>query len=314
MLSTPRFERSIRPIFIIGAPRSGTSITTWAVGQLPNVQTMPETSWIAPMSTAAHLAFGYGSSRGRYSHLSNVAYPHRHFMRRMGEAIDAIVQDCFVERCHRLYGDFEANGELRPSTELESTAFQVRHSVDEPKQRWIDGTPYNTYFTWALAQMFPEAVFIHNLRRPEDVATSLEGFDKLGADPLALVDGLNVWSSHTEAAWLTERALGKRRVYRLHFDRIGSDSEAVFREVAEFIGEPYTSDMLAPLRTRINSSDVDERRADNLERLAKLEEFRRCQRLYDDVLRTPAGDTPDADAMETLRTRFVDYTAHHPLL
>lgn len=314
MLSTPRFDRSVRPIFIIGAPRSGTSITTWAVGQLPNVQTMPETSWIAPMATAAHVSFGYGDSRGRHSHLSNVAYEQPYFMRRIGEAIDAIVNDCYVERCHRLYGDFEANGELRTTPEFQATPFQVRHSVDEPKRRWIDGTPYNTYFTWGLAQMFPEAVFIHNLRRPEDVATSLEGFDKFeGQDALALADGLHVWSTHTEHAWLTERALGKQRVFRLHFERLANDPEALFREVAAFLGEEYSERMLAPLGTRINSSEVDDKRAGNLARLSKVEAFRTCDRLYKDMLATPPGE-PDADAMERLRASFVEHAAHHPLI
>ena len=50
-----------RPIFIIGAPRSGTSITTWVLGQHPNIQTMPETGWIASMGVAAFLSDRKGS-------------------------------------------------------------------------------------------------------------------------------------------------------------------------------------------------------------------------------------------------------------
>jgi hypothetical protein len=284
------------------------------VGQLPNVQTMEETSWISPMATAAFEAFGYGSSRGLRSHLSNVAYEQTIFMRRIGEAIDAIVQDCYEERCRRLYGDFRANGELRPTAEYASLPFQVRRTVDEPKQRWIDGTPFNTYFTWALVQMFPEAKFIHNLRRPEDVATSLEGFDNIGQASVELADGLRLWYNHTEHAWLAERAFGSERVYRLDFARLTDDREALFQEVATFLGEPYTPDMLDPLAARINSSDVDARRAECLERLQHVGEFAACMRLHAQVQAHPPGAGGDEPAMAHLRSSFLAYASQHPLL
>lgn len=314
MLSNPPFERSIRPIFIIGAPRSGTSITNWAVGQLANVQTMEETSWIASMAVGAWRSFGYGSVNGRYSHLSNVAYDASVFMRRIGEAVDAIVQDCYEERCFRLYGDYHANGELRPKPEYETLPFQVRRSVDEPKRRWIDGTPFNTYFTWALMQMFPEAQFIHNLRRPQDVATSLEGFDNIGQEALQLAEGLRVWYNHTEHAHFAEQALGRDRVFRLDFERLASDKEALFREVADFLGEPWSAECLAPLASRINSSAVDDRREGNLQRLAELPEYEACERLYGQVVSRPPSNDLDTAAWERLRERFVEFASHHPLL
>jgi hypothetical protein len=67
--------KAARPIFIIGAPRSGTSITTWALGQHPNIQPMPETAWIASLAVGGYLSHVKGSERGRYSHLSNVEFP-----------------------------------------------------------------------------------------------------------------------------------------------------------------------------------------------------------------------------------------------
>ena len=314
MLSTPKFDRPIRPIFIVGAPRSGTSITTWAIGQLPNVQTMPETSWIATMATSAWTSFGYGSSRGPHSHLSNVAFDASVFMRRVGESVDAIVQDAYEERCRRLYGDWRATGELRVQPSFSDDPFRVRRSVDEPKQRWIDGTPYNSYFIWALVQMFPDAQFIHNLRRPEDVATSLEGFDKFGHDSVALSEGLRNWYSHTEFALLAERALGKSRVFRLDFNRLSGDREALFQDVAAFLGEAYTPDMLAPLAKRINSSEVDDRRAANAKHCANAEGWKQSEALYAQALAHPPSDTCDASALERLRKHFIAHAASHPLL
>jgi hypothetical protein len=313
MLTTPQFEKTPKPIFIIGAPRSGTSITTWFVGQLPNVQPMPETSWIATMAAGGFISHGYGASRGRFSHLSNVGYDVGYFMRRMGEAVDAIVHDCFQERCHRLY----ERTDLKPvpqGIEETYTQFQIRRDPSDPKQRWIDGTPFNTFFTWALSSMFPEAQFIHNLRRPSDVATSLQGFDKFGHEPYELEEGLRVWASHTEAAALCERALGKDKVFRLNFERISAEPEKLVRELCAFLGEPYSPDCLIPLTKRINSSEVDERRTENVERLSELQTYLDCEALYTEIAERPPSDELDATALETLRERFVEYCRHHPLI
>lgn len=314
MKTTPAFAQPKRPIFIIGAPRSGTSITTWVLGQLPNVQTMPETSWIASLAGAAYSSYRYGSSRGRYSHLSNVGYELSYFMQRIGESVDAIVHDCFEERCRKLYGDFRANGRLESSETGADVPYHIRRNANDPKQRWIDGTPYNTFFIWALSEMFPGAKFIHNFRRPDGVATSLEGFDKFGHASVQLEEGLRIWASHTEYAALGEQALGKGRVFRLMFERIAQDPEQLVRELASFLGEEYDDECLIPLGQRINSSDVDHRREANLELMQANAVYRECEALYERVLATPPSDTLDSDALEKLKARFIEYCDHHPLL
>lgn len=309
MLIQPAFNKPTRPIFIIGAPRSGTSVTTWALGQLPNVQPMPETTWIATLAAGGFVAHAYGAARGQYSHLSNVYYPPRHFLRRLGEAVDAIVNDCFQERCYLYYEHENAH-----YADMPDAPFQVRRNPGDPKRRWIDGTPLNTFFLWALAMMFPEARFIHNLRRPGDVATSLEGFDKLGQAAVELEEGLRSWSRHTEAAVLGERAFGPDKVFRLHFDRLADDPEQLLRDLCGFLGEDYSDDCLIPLRHRINSSDVDERRAGNLERLRTLEAYRACESLYDEIVARPVAGDGDPASLERLREQFVEYCRQHPLL
>lgn len=315
MLSSPDYGRDIRPIFVIGAPRSGTSITTWVLGQHPNIQLTPETSWIASIAAGGYLSYTYGSGRGRFSHLSNVKLPLEPFMRRLGEFVHSVVNDCFEERCHRRYGPFRETGELRTPLHFDSPeGFDLRLSVDDPKRRWIDATPFNTYFTWALTLMFPEARFLHNLRRPEDVATSLQGFDKFGHVSLELEDGLRTWASHTEHAWLAERWLGADRVFRLDFSRLSSDPAALVGDVLAFLGEEYSEACLAPLRTRINSSEVDDRRAANLEALREHEAFQRCEALHASVNAQPPGRENDAEAGERLRQQFISYCEHHPLI
>ena len=300
--------KGARPIIIIGAPRSGTSITTWALGQHPNIQPMPETGWIASMAVGAYLSYLKGSERGRFSHLSNIEYPLAPFMVRIGAAVDSIVHDVFDMRCVRFYGARSmSDPDWKPSATQLRNPMQLRRTARDPKQRWIDGTPMNTFYIWALAEMFPQALFIHNLRRPDEVATSLEGFDKVGAEPQALDEGLETWIAHTENAWYAERGLGSERVFRLDFHRIADEPEALLREVCAFLGEDFSADCLLPLSRKLNSSEVAEKRQRNLGLLRGNPAFQRAEAVYDVVQRQPGRMEPDAFSLGVIRQRFLDY-------
>ena len=208
-----------RPVFIIESPRSGTSITNWALGQHPSIQQMPVTAWIATYVMGAIYSFRKGTERGKFSHLSNVEYPEAEFLAHMARSVHDIDCEIFEKRCISLYGsDYKTKG-IRINPENPNTPFQVRRTPQDPKHRWIDGTPLNTHFGWALAKAFPNAKFIHNLRNPADVALSLENFNRVGADAQSIGEGMQTWWDHTHNAHLLELTLGPERVFRLDFDR-----------------------------------------------------------------------------------------------
>jgi len=274
---------------------------------------MPETAWISSMAVGGFLSHRKGSERGRFSHLSNVAFPLERFMARIGEAVDAIVHDAFQERRLKHYGEgFQDPAWTLPERQL-ALPMQLQRKGTDPKRRWIDGTPLNSYFVWALAVMFPHAKFIHNLRRPEDVATSLEGFDRVGAEPQALESGLRTWVEHTENAWFAERGMGAGRVFRLDFERLARDPQPLLREVTGFLGEEYSPDCLLPLSQKLNSSQVDERRKGNREALRQNEAFQTAEALYRAALERRPGEG-DPEAMEVLRQRFLDYCEDRSLV
>ncbi len=311
--SDPEFRHGIRPIFIIGAPRSGTSIMAWALGRHPNIQTMEETNWIATTAIGGALSWALGSSRGLRTHLSNSEYPQAPYMRRLGEFADRVVRDCFEERCRKFYGDFRASTTLQ-MLEGFNPDLPLLSSPSDPKQRWVDGTPLNTHFLWALDQMFPEAVFIHQLRRPGDVANSLESFDLVGATPMELAEGLRQWTRHTEAAALAERAFGAERVFRLRFERIAAEPEALFRDLFDFLGEEYCPDCAATLGMRLNSSEAAARKEANQHAMLDMPEYLQASSLYWQLQDHWPGEATDAGALESMRLGFVDYCSSRSLL
>jgi len=301
MRSQPGFAPAPRPIFIIGAPRSGTSITTWALGQHPNIQPMPETAWIAVMAIAAQQAYIIGSERGRYSHLSNVGLPPEPFLRRIGEAVDKVVNDVFDERCTRLHGNWRALGNIRNEPDHPNPEMMLRRHSRDPKTRWVDGTPLNTEFAWGLATMFPECRFLHLVRQPHEVVASLRNFDAAGGVRHDINDAIQNWIDHTRQAFLAQRALGAERVHVARFNELSADPRAFFGGILAFLGEDWSEDCLAPLGRKINSSNVEDEREKVREAVRNNDLYRKAEDLYRQVFEWTGEETDEA-ALDELRT------------
>ena len=51
-----------KPVFVVGSPRSGTSILAWCLGYHPNIFPVPESNWMGDF--AVNVAMSYQSWRG----------------------------------------------------------------------------------------------------------------------------------------------------------------------------------------------------------------------------------------------------------
>lgn len=314
MHSAPVFADPPRPIFIVGAPRSGTSITDWAIGQHPNIQPMPETAWIAAMAVGVQQAYFIGSERGRFSHLSNVGLPQEPVFRRMGEAIHNVVMDVFEERMTQIHGDWRQLGDIRNADGHPNPELVLRRHSSHPKTRWIDGTPMNSMYAYGLAQLFPEAQFLHLVRQPHEVVTSLANFDAVGGIKHQTREAIQNWLDHTTCAFQLQKALGPQRVYTAYFDDMTSNPRDYFSGILAFLGEEWSEDCLAPLKQKINSSQADGQREEILAAIEGDDLYLRARRLYDEITRYPRDARPDAGALEEMRARFEQHAMDRRLI
>lgn len=240
------------PIFIIGSPRSGTSILTWCLGQHPNILPLEESNWFAPLALALQSCYEIGTARNERSQLSAMRITREQLLNSIGMAINDLI------RCQRNAYE-QAFCELDvASPNSAANIFRPSRSSADPKQRWVDGTPEYAMDVFGLRLLFPQCKFIHILRDARSVVRSLLHFSKVAGFDLVKSEqeAYEYWKRTVLACVSAERAFGSDVVLRIKYDDLVAEPELTLRTCLTFVGEEFYADCLAPMGVQINSSTV----------------------------------------------------------
>ena len=244
-------EEINKPIFVVGSPRSGTSILAWCLGHHPNIFPVPESNWMGDFAANVAVAHQIGSARGDLSTLSAMDIRDDEFFAAFGRSINELVVG------HRRHLEINRENSNSPSKAnprwLEATSMTAG-----PKARWVDGTPEYSLHICGLRKLFPQARFVHMFRDVGAVVCSMVNFHRTTGIQLVAneEDAYKYWLRTVNACLKAEEAYGPHVVYRLRYTALVEHPESALRSLLDFVGEPYSAKCLEPLSQRINSSNV----------------------------------------------------------
>ena len=277
------------PIFVVGSPRSGTSILTWCLGQHPNILPQEESNWMGDFAVHAAAAHAIGSARLDRAQLSAIRLPLTDFLAAFGSTIDSLISNQREAYYAKAYKDAYLAAKANPkqtssSFMLTRDLFTARREAihnktcetgtEEPesleeisralgffppgKRRWVDGTPEYSLQLPALRKLFPAARFIHVVRDVDSVVKSLlRARDSLEFDLVKNEqDAYDYWLRTVRACLEAEKAWGFQVVRRIRYLDMVERPRATLASILRFVSEPFSSACLGPLAERINSSRV----------------------------------------------------------
>ncbi|MGE0432289.1 MAG: sulfotransferase [Planctomycetota bacterium] len=217
-------EKDIRrPVFIVGAPRSGTTILAHAIATHERFWTSNESDFLYVLFGRTPLPILWHEMR----------YMHPDYAPGWLVA-ERVSYEEFCEHLGRGIADL----------------FRSRAGG----ARWVDATPTYTLMLDTLALMFPDAQFIHILRDGREVVNSMthSGFNQPWATDFA--EGCRTWAYYASTARSFVKSV-QDRAMELRYEQLRDEPDAAMATVFNFLGVEPSPDATALIRLgRINSS------------------------------------------------------------
>lgn len=111
------------------------------------------------------------------------------------------------------------------------------------KVRWGEKTPGNLFYADVVNEMFPDACFIHMVRDPRPGVYSMERVWFFPED--IIFNALSRHKHMTVGRTTLESSVPAERIMTLRYEDLVADPENVVRNICAFIGEEYEPAMMA---------------------------------------------------------------------
>ncbi|MGA2214943.1 MAG: sulfotransferase [Bryobacteraceae bacterium] len=211
------------PIFIVGSPRSGTTLLSRILDRHPAVAICGETHFNR-LVYLRRKAFGDLSDLANRRRLIAEYMSSRH-IRRAG--LDTAE---FAERLSRESTGYRAM----------FAAILSYYAETQGKPRCGEKTPQHAFFLKTLCEWFPNAVILHMIRDPRSVVASLQ---RAVWSPGSVVINARTWLKHSRAVRLFR---GRPGYLEVRYEALVTDPVNELRRICDLMGEEYSPLMLQP--------------------------------------------------------------------
>ena len=212
-----------RPFFIVGNPRSGTTLMRFMLSSHPRIYIPEETGFLVKLSPLA----------GRRLSRAEVKKTVERIGRMNVEWLDV------VDDHDRFYDSL-------PEPRLTYLLDQLYRIRTRPynAERWGDKGPAYVAHIPALNKIFPDAQFIHMVRDGRDSTVSALQRWKASMRYLDTYYVMKNWVRNVSAGLAAEEWLGNDRYLEIRYERLVSEPESTLHQICEFLGEKFDPAML----------------------------------------------------------------------
>jgi len=213
---TKNLEVCEEPVFVIGAPRSGTSMMQWSLRQHPDLWGGQESDYLVPLIKGARDAYDYGSVRGDLHWLSGQGVSWDEFLGHVGIGINSL----YTNRSDGLI--------------------------------WVEQSPIYTLHLDDMKRLFPGARFVYMLRDGRSVVHSLRNF----VNPMDHEQATRTWMDYTTAAFVFAESTHGASLLTVRYEDVVADTTSAVRRIHEFLGIPFAGASVEFIEAKnpINSS------------------------------------------------------------
>ena len=225
---------SARPVFVLGAPRSGTTLLQYILKSHPNISIPSgESHFIVPLFRDRKIFGDLTQSKNLRRVLESIYKKSASFLNTDLHG--------FKFEVGSLANEMHEKG-VNSVPSLVNFIFS-KNAIGEGKMRWGDKTPYYVRHMRLLSEMFPNAQFIHIIRDGRDVAVSTI---KRKTDFMVFnyFFAAKYWQFYVDEGQRQGRELEEGRYHELKYEDLIRDTEGQLRTICDFLGEEYFDSLL----------------------------------------------------------------------
>lgn len=214
-----------RPIFIVGHPRSGTTLLRFLLSSHPRIYIPEETGFIPFLLKKEQIETDLTLTQVK-SIVERIGQLN-HLWRRMVKDVPAFYRAL-----------------PQPKLQYLLDALYRQQIVDYGATRWGDKTPVYVRYIPTLDRIFPSAQFVHVIRDGRDAAVSAQ---QKWPDRQLYMDSyylLRNWVKNVETGQTAGVYLGPDRYLEVHYERMVQEPKPTLEQVCAFLDEAFHADMM----------------------------------------------------------------------
>jgi hypothetical protein len=217
-----------RPIFIVGCPRSGTTLLQLMLHAHPRIAIPPETRFLLPAYFRRQDFGDLRTAAGRRALGGYIVGDRDGKFKDLGLDADAVLAEI----------------EAAPPTVGSVLGTVLRaYARSHGKPRWGDKRPTYARYLPDLYRMFPDAQFVHVIRDGRDCVGSLKQMSWWKRDAYY---SMATWAQAIDSGHAAARSLPAGSYYEIQYEQLVVDPTRELTALCGFLGEAFDTGMLRP--------------------------------------------------------------------